>query len=64
MLYYPEDPDKSFVKRVIAEEGDRCGASTASVYRNDVLIDDEFVPRSTVATTLGPGRSSPRATTS
>ena len=29
MLWYPVDPDKSFVKRVIAEEGIACASSTA-----------------------------------
>ncbi len=28
MLYYPVNPDKSFVKRVIAEEGDHAGYSS------------------------------------
>ena len=30
MLYYPLDPEKMFVKRVIAKEGDRCGSRTAA----------------------------------
>ena len=29
MLYYPINPDKSFVKRVIAEENDASGSWTA-----------------------------------
>jgi signal peptidase I len=44
MLYYPNDPDKSFVKRVIAEEGDQLRIVDGKVYRNDVLLDDSFVP--------------------
>ena len=44
MLYYPLNPDKSFVKRVIAEEGDQVRIVDGRVYRNDVLIDDDFVP--------------------
>ena len=44
MLYYPLDPDKSFVKRVIAEEGDQVRIVDGKVYRNDVLLDDSFVP--------------------
>ena len=44
MLYYPLNPDKSFVKRVIAEEGDQVRIVDGRVYRNDVPIDDDFVP--------------------
>jgi signal peptidase I len=44
MLYYPLDPGKSFVKRVIAEEGDQVRIVDGRVYRNDVVIDDSFVP--------------------
>ncbi|MEO5896483.1 MAG: signal peptidase I [Vicinamibacterales bacterium] len=44
MLYYPLNPDKSFVKRVIAEPGDQVKIIDGKVYRNDVLMDDAFVP--------------------
>jgi signal peptidase I len=44
MLYYPLNPDKSFVKRVIAEEGDQIKIVDGRVYRNDVLINDDYVP--------------------
>ena len=44
MLYYPLDPNKSFVKRVIAEEGDQVRIVDGRVYRNDVVLDDSFVP--------------------
>ena len=44
MLYYPNDPNKSFVKRVIAEEGDQVRIVDGKVYRNDILLDDGFVP--------------------
>ena len=44
MLYYPRDPDKSFVKRVIAEEGDFVKIEAGRVYVNDVPMDDSFVP--------------------
>jgi signal peptidase I len=43
MLYYPLNPEKSFVKRVIAKEGDQVRIVDGRVYRNDVLIDDEYV---------------------
>ena len=44
MLYYPLNPDKSFVKRVIAEEGNTVRVVDGRVYVNDVPVRDEFVP--------------------
>jgi signal peptidase I len=44
MLYYPLNPDKSFVKRVIAEEGDTVRIVDGRVYVNDVPLSDEYVP--------------------
>ena len=44
MLWYPNNPSKSFVKRVIAAEGDAVRIVDGKVYRNDVLMDDSFVP--------------------
>ena len=44
MLYYPLDPNKSFVKRVIAEEGDVVRIVDGKVYVNDTPMRDEFVP--------------------
>jgi signal peptidase I len=44
MLYYPLNPDKSFVKRVIAEAGDQVRIVDGRVYRNDVPINDDYVP--------------------
>ena len=44
MLYYPLNPDKSFVKRVIASEGDQVRIVDGRVYRNDVAINDDYVP--------------------
>jgi signal peptidase I len=43
MLYYPLDPDKSYVKRVIAEEGDSVRVVDGRVYVNDVALRDDFV---------------------
>jgi signal peptidase I len=43
MLYYPVNPDKSFVKRVIAEEGDQVRIVDGKVFVNDVPMPDEFV---------------------
>jgi signal peptidase I len=45
MLYYPLKPEKSFVKRIIAEEGDQVRIVDGKVFRNDVQIDDTFVPK-------------------
>ncbi len=44
MLYYPLDPDKSFVKRVIAEEGDTVRIVEGQVFVNDVPLRDDYVP--------------------
>jgi signal peptidase I len=43
MLYYPRDPDKSFVKRVVGEPGDTIRVDDGIVYRNDVPMKDDFV---------------------
>jgi len=43
MLYYPVDPAKSFVKRVIAEEGDKVRIVDGRVYVNDVPVPDNYV---------------------
>ncbi len=44
MLYYPVNPDKSFVKRVIGEEGDRVRIVDGHVYVNDIPLLDDYVP--------------------
>jgi signal peptidase I len=44
MLYYPEDPDKSFVKRIIGEEDDTLRSVNGRVYRNEVPFPDDFIP--------------------
>jgi signal peptidase I len=44
MLYYPVNPDKSFVKRIIAEPGDEVHIVDGRVYVNDVPLKDDFVP--------------------
>jgi signal peptidase I len=44
MLYYPLNPDKTFVKRVIAEEGDMVRIVSGQVYMNDVPIEEAHVP--------------------
>jgi signal peptidase I len=45
MLYYPLNPDKSFVKRVIAEETDSVRIVDGRVYVNDVPLHDDYVPK-------------------
>jgi len=44
MLYYPVNPDKSFVKRVIAEESDTVRITDGRVFVNDLPLDDSYVP--------------------
>jgi signal peptidase I len=44
MLYYPANPDKSFVKRVIAKENDTVRIVDGKVYVNNEPRDDVFVP--------------------
>ena len=44
MLYYPVDPNKMFVKRVIATEGDIVRIVDGRVYVNDVPLHDDYVP--------------------
>jgi len=43
MLLYPNDPEKTFVKRVVAEEGDQVKIVNGKVYRNGAPMDDSFV---------------------
>ena len=44
MLYYPNNPKKSFVKRVIAAENQTIRMVDGKVFVNEVQIDDSFVP--------------------
>jgi signal peptidase I len=44
MLYYPLNPEKMFVKRVIAREGDTVRIVDGRVYVNDVPLHDDYVP--------------------
>jgi signal peptidase I len=44
MLYYPLNPEKMFVKRVIAREGDSVRIVDGRVYVNDVPLHDDYVP--------------------
>lgn len=44
MFYYPLRPERAFVQRVMAAEGDQVRIVNGQVYRNDVLVNDSFVP--------------------
>jgi signal peptidase I len=44
MLYYPLNPEKMFVKRVIAKEADTVRIVDGRVYVNDIPLHDEYVP--------------------
>jgi len=44
MLYYPPNPEKMFVKRVIAKEDDRVQIIEGRVYVNDVPLHDDYIP--------------------
>jgi signal peptidase I len=45
MLYYPLNPEKMFVKRVIAKEGDVVRIVDGKVYVNDLPLQDDYVPQ-------------------
>ena len=64
MLYYPLNPEKMFVKRVIAQEGDVVRIVDGRVYVNDIPLHDDYVPEEFRShDDWGPTASS-RATTS
>ena len=45
MLYYPLNPERSMIRRVIAEEGDMVQIRGGRVYVNDVAVkDDDHLP--------------------
>jgi signal peptidase I len=44
MLYYPVNPEKMFVKRVIAKEGDTVRIVDGRVYVNERPLHDDYVP--------------------
>lgn len=55
MLYYPKDPGKSFVKRIVAEPLDTVRIDHGRVYVNEVLQEDDFIPEEYQSTdNLGP----------
>ncbi len=44
MLIYPKSPDKSFVKRVVAEPLDTVRMVEGKVFVNDEVLPDDFIP--------------------
>jgi signal peptidase I len=44
MLYYPMDPDRSLIRRVIAREGDTVRISDGHVFVNNAAVGDAYVP--------------------
>jgi len=55
MLYYPLDPDKSFVKRIVGEPNDTLRSENGRVFRNEIPIPDDFVaPENKDTLTWGP----------
>jgi signal peptidase I len=43
MLYYPPNPDKMFVKRVIAKEGDTVQIISGRIYINSNQVTDDYL---------------------
>jgi signal peptidase I len=46
ILYYPVDPTRLFIKRVIAAAGDTVRVTNGRAYVNDQLVRDDYVPAS------------------
>lgn len=44
VFHYPRDPEKSYIKRVIAVPGDRLRIDRGSVYLNGKLLPEPYVP--------------------
>jgi len=45
VFHYPRDPEKSYIKRVIALPGDTLRIDHGSVYVNGTLLREPYVPR-------------------
>ena len=45
VFYYPRDPSKSYIKRVIALPGDRMEVDEGRVYVNGVQVAEPYVPQ-------------------
>src|SRR5213083_46411 len=46
VFWYPKDPSKSFIKRVIGIPGDIVSVKNGRVYVNGQLLEEPYVPRS------------------
>jgi signal peptidase I len=44
VFWYPQDPTKSYIKRVIGVPGDRVRVDGGQVYVNGQLLEEEYVP--------------------
>jgi signal peptidase I len=45
VFHYPRDPEKSYIKRVIALPGDSLRIDAGRVYVNGERVEDDYVPR-------------------
>jgi len=45
VFWYPQDPVKSYIKRVIALPGDRVRIEGGEVYVNGILLNEDYVPQ-------------------
>jgi signal peptidase I len=45
VFHYPRDPEKSYIKRIIALPGDSLRIDDGRVYVNGQLVDEPYVPR-------------------
>ncbi len=45
VFYYPRDPSKSYIKRVIGLPGDNIAIRDGRVYVNGELLDEPYVPK-------------------
>jgi signal peptidase I len=45
VFYYPGDPSKSYIKRIIGEPGDIIKIDRGRVYRNGVSLTEPYVPK-------------------
>ena len=45
VFWYPKDPSKSFIKRVIGVPGDLVSVNNGQVFINSSLLEEKYVPR-------------------